>query len=310
MREKAVKAPGLEPEQKEALGRTERSDSKKGLPGRRQMGPPGPRQEGPPESSVRRARGIRQPRGSGEPGRSVRANPSRHATKCRVCNHPDRAAIEFDFLNWRNPADLARSYRLRDLSTIYRHAHATGLFSKRRLNLRFALERIVERVGEVPVTATSVIRAARAISRINDAGEWNDPPTRLIIERSDSPEPPVAEPSTASVKIKSRPAPIFDPVLLDEPSPSAESAGEMPRINGKSDPAAPQEVILQIAPALYEGVQARRQAAQSRLSAADAADIERIRKESLERTGELKTKPDPKADLIANETHSRGESND
>ncbi|HEV2341343.1 MAG TPA: hypothetical protein VGS15_06055 [Candidatus Acidoferrales bacterium] len=107
--------------------------------------------------------------------------PSRHSLKCAVCNHPDRAAIEFDFLNWRNPGDLVKGYRFRGLSTIYRHAHATGLFAKRRLNLRFAMERIVERVNEVPVTATSVIRAARAIARINDSGEWVDPPSRVIV---------------------------------------------------------------------------------------------------------------------------------
>ncbi|MHB8411054.1 MAG: hypothetical protein ACYDDI_03810, partial [Candidatus Acidiferrales bacterium] len=117
------------------------------------------------------------------------ANLARHAAKCGVCNHPSRAAIEFDFLNWRNPFDLVRNYRLRNLSTIYRHAHATGLFSRRRLNLRFALERIVERVGEVPVTANAVIRSIRAITRINDAGEWVDPPARVIISREDSAKP-------------------------------------------------------------------------------------------------------------------------
>src|SRR5690348_1921070 len=117
---------------------------------------------------------------------------------------PDRAAIEFDFLNWRNPGDLVKGYRFRGLSTIYRHAHATGLFAKRRLNLHFAMERIVERVNEVPVTATSVIRAARAISRINDSGEWVDPPSRVIVthinrvEDCEAPSVADAEASPAS----------------------------------------------------------------------------------------------------------------
>ena len=127
--------------------------------------------------------------------------PSRHSLKCAVCNHPDRAAIEFDFLNWRNPGDLVKGYRFRGLSTIYRHAHATGLFAKRRLNLRFAMERIVERVNEVPVTATSVIRAARAISRINDSGEWIDPPSRVIVTHinrvEDCEAPSVADAETS-----------------------------------------------------------------------------------------------------------------
>src|SRR6185437_12710142 len=118
-----------------------------------------------------------------------RVNLGRHAAKCRLCNHPSRAAIEFDFLNWRNPFDLVQSYHLRSLSTIYRHAHATGLFGRRRLNLRFALERMVERVNEAPVTASGIIRCVRAITRMNDAGEWIDPPSRVIISREDSVEP-------------------------------------------------------------------------------------------------------------------------
>lgn len=159
-------------------------------------------------------------------------NLGRHAAQCRVCNHPSRAAIEFDFLNWRNPFDLVGSYDLRSLSTIYRHAHATGLFGRRRLNLRFALERIVERVGEVPVTASAIIRSVRAITRINDAGEWVDPPSRVIISREDSAEPqcPPHRKSSAGKSSrhnssratqKSTPpaARIFEPALLEERSP-------------------------------------------------------------------------------------------
>lgn len=158
-----------------------------------------------------------------------RVNLARHAAKCRLCNHPSRAAIEFDFLNWRNPFDLVKSYNLRSLSTIYRHAHATGLLGRRRLNLRFALERIVERVGEVPVTASGVIRCVRAITRINDAGEWVDPPSRVIISREDAAEPQRTSPRKSSRR-KSSPhnsrranrqsqlpgATIFEPALLEE----------------------------------------------------------------------------------------------
>ena len=209
--------------------------------------------------------------------------PSRHSLKCAVCNHPDRAAIEFDFLNWRNPGDLVKGYRFRGLSTIYRHAHATGLFAKRRLNLRFAMERIVERVNEVPVTATSVIRAARAIARINDSGEWIDPPSRVIVthinrvEDCEAPSFGDAEASpaprrrgttkitagSARSSLRARPAGqgpvpdiaarehsavsrapvIFDKDLLDEPSESA--SAELPRIDGKP---APPEVILHLTP--------------------------------------------------------------
>lgn len=155
------------------------------------------------------------------------ANLARHAAKCRLCNHPSRAAIEFDFLNWRNPFDLVQSYGLRSLSTIYRHAHATGLLGRRRLNLRFALERMVERVGEAPVTASGIIRCVRAITRINDAGEWIDPPSRVIISREDSPEPQRSRRGKSSPRKSSRAtrqsqppaANIFEPALLEEISP-------------------------------------------------------------------------------------------
>ena len=200
--------------------------------------------------------------------------PSRHSRLCVICNHPDRAAIEFDFLNWRNPGDIVRAYRFRGLSTIYRHAHATGLFCKRRLNLRFALERIVERVNEVPVTANAVIRAARAVSRINDSGEWVDPPSRLIVEHVNADESRQSERRKLrkTEKIaKSRPVPTFDPILLDEPSDSASC--ELPRINGK--PPEP-EIVLEIAPSLYGAVQAGRGAANVRLAPWSNPEWERL----------------------------------
>jgi hypothetical protein len=280
MRVRATKStdPKSSPElpQNNALDRTERSELKKRAPRSRQ--------NGAPRSTASRAWGI------------GRAWEIRHALKCRICNHPDRAAIEFDFLNWRNPADLVKAYHFRGLSTIYRHAHATGLFAKRRLNLRFAMERIVERVNEVPVTATAVIRAARAITRINDAGQWVDPPSHLVIHHAPSEAgscsgrkmgpprstasrawgishvPGIAGRDASAVNQGRREKPrsrkgvrlslatrhslvpskaegplttVFDDALLDEPSESAESATELPRISGKP---APPEVILTFTP--------------------------------------------------------------
>src|SRR5690348_4676812 len=195
MHERAVKQ--SEAEQKEALGRAE--------------------PQAPDQAS---ASGRRRQ------GRSSDTTLSRHAAKCHICNHPDRAAIEFDFLNWRNPGDLVKGYRFRGLSTIYRHAHATGLFAKRRLNLRFAMERIVERVNEVPVTATSVIRAARAIARINDSGEWVDPPSRVIVTHINAEEvrdpaphrPHESKRNRGQQGVSPSIATAFEPVLLDEPS--------------------------------------------------------------------------------------------
>jgi len=57
---------------------------------------------------------------------------------------------------------------------VYRHAHATGLFAKRQRNVRAALEKIIERAGEVEVTAPAVVAAVQAYAKINAAGQWVD----------------------------------------------------------------------------------------------------------------------------------------
>ena len=108
-------------------------------------------------------------------------HPGRHARICSICCHPDRDAIEEDFIHWHSPSDIAFDYHLPDRSSVYRHAHATGLFARRSRNLRFVLENLLERVDKVKVTAHAVIRAVRAYTRINDAGEWIEPPTRIIV---------------------------------------------------------------------------------------------------------------------------------
>jgi hypothetical protein len=51
-------------------------------------------------------------------------------------------------------------------------AHALGLFPKRQRNVRAALERIIEKAGDVDVTASAVVAAIQAYAKINAAGEW------------------------------------------------------------------------------------------------------------------------------------------
>ena len=98
----------------------------------------------------------------------------RHAAECRICSHPQREQIERDFVNWRSPALIAKQYGLRNRSSVYRHAHATGLFPKRQRNIRAALEKIIERAGEVEVTAAAVVAAVQAYTKINASGQWVD----------------------------------------------------------------------------------------------------------------------------------------
>jgi hypothetical protein len=117
---------------------------------------------------------------------------SHHQRHCTVCRHAERDAIEQDFLDWRDPYDIAENYGLADRSSIYRHAHATGLFPLRRRNMRAALENLIERNDQVEVGATAIIRAVRACTRINDDGQWVEPPNRVVVTRTTAPEDAIA----------------------------------------------------------------------------------------------------------------------
>lgn len=59
-----------------------------------------------------------------------------------------------------------------DRATVYRHAHAFNLFEKRQRNVRSALEAMIEKAGEVEVTASSVVAAIQAYAKLNANGQW------------------------------------------------------------------------------------------------------------------------------------------
>jgi len=104
-------------------------------------------------------------------GRRV-PNAGRHAANCGICRHPQREEIERDFIAWKSPAVIASDFELSDRATVYRHAHAFGLFTKRQRNVRAALERIIEQAGEVEVNASAVVAAVQAYAKINESGQW------------------------------------------------------------------------------------------------------------------------------------------
>jgi len=101
-------------------------------------------------------------------------NAGRHQRNCSICGHKQRCEIEADFVGWRSPTSIVEEYGLADRSSVYRHAHALSLFAKRQRNVRAALERIIEKSGEVDVTASAVVAAIQAYSKINASGEWID----------------------------------------------------------------------------------------------------------------------------------------
>lgn len=103
-----------------------------------------------------------------------KVDPERHARQCSICAHEQREEIEGAFVSWRSPISIAVDFGLADRASVYRHATAMGLFEKRQRNIRAALEKIIERAGEVDVTASAVVAAVQAYAKINSAGEWID----------------------------------------------------------------------------------------------------------------------------------------
>jgi hypothetical protein len=122
-----------------------------------------------------------EPRG-GLHAMPTRSHLPRHTRRCRVCAHPDRAAIEQDFLRWRSPEKLARDYGIADHSSIYRHVHATGLYARRQQTICAALESILERADGCESPDLEVVRAAAAYAHLDDSGRWIDVPIENYVE--------------------------------------------------------------------------------------------------------------------------------
>jgi hypothetical protein len=114
---------------------------------------------------------------------SVPPDFNRHARRCVICSHPDRDAIEGDFIRWRSPKFIAEDYHIADRSSFYRHAHATGLFARRRREFARVLEDILECVEHSTLedTADVIIRAARVYAHLDENGNWVEPPRTHII---------------------------------------------------------------------------------------------------------------------------------
>jgi|GEM_PF-2338540 len=119
----------------------------------------------------------------------MKAALERHSRKCIICHHPEREAIEEEFLHWRAPWKLAEDYNLADYRTIYRHARAASLLLQRRENLHSGLDAFVEAVDDVKFTGDTILRAMRAYSCIDRHGRWTEIPTRVSISTFRDPGP-------------------------------------------------------------------------------------------------------------------------
>ncbi|HYL45836.1 MAG TPA: hypothetical protein VEU52_02315 [Candidatus Limnocylindrales bacterium] len=104
----------------------------------------------------------------------------RHQRKCSICRRQDRDEIEQAFLHWKPISALELDYRLTERA-IHRHAHATGLYARRKRNLRFILENVLERHAEARITVDSLLRAIRAYVSITDSGEYPERPAHVVV---------------------------------------------------------------------------------------------------------------------------------
>lgn len=115
---------------------------------------------------------TKTPTNSAVGGKAV--NLDRHRRNCTICAHAQCEEIERDIINWKSPAAITTNYGLTDRTTVYRHAYAFSLFAKRQRNVRFELEKIIEKADEVEVTSATVVAAVQAYAKINAQGQWID----------------------------------------------------------------------------------------------------------------------------------------
>jgi hypothetical protein len=123
----------------------------------------------------------------------------RHSRRCIICHHPEREAIEEEFVHWRAPWKFSQDYKLADYRTVYRHARAAGLLLQRRERLHSALDAFVESVDDVTFTGDTILRAMRAYSCIDSYGRWTEIPTQVQFSTSSDPHPPQPPSRTSNV---------------------------------------------------------------------------------------------------------------
>jgi hypothetical protein len=137
----------------------------------------------------------------------------RHARKCSICNHPERDAIDSAFLQWHSAESIALTFQILDRRVVFRHALVTGLYQRRRANFRCALESILERADQVPLTAVGFVAAVRAYASLDEAGHWNEPPQRAIVTNEYVHHRPAEDPALPPAESPS--SDISNPQILE-----------------------------------------------------------------------------------------------
>ncbi len=96
-------------------------------------------------------------------------NLERHRGKCSVCQHPELAAIEADYLRWQTVESLRVKYNLPE-NSLNRHIKAFRLDEKLRGNKLVGLEQIMSmgltHMKPEAVTAANVVAAAQLHAKL------------------------------------------------------------------------------------------------------------------------------------------------
>ena len=118
-------------------------------------------------------RGRRSKAPASQPSTSSQSQSplSHHARHCTICHHPERQAIEEEFIHWHRAKNIASNYAI-GARAVYRHARALGLFERRAAKLRDALGYIIEKAENASVTADTVVRAVYAHAHLSPSGRW------------------------------------------------------------------------------------------------------------------------------------------
>ena len=145
-------------------------------------------------------------------GESNEAFLKRHERKCYVCHHPDRDAIEAAFVMWRRPKAIVETFLLRG-DSLYRHAVAFDLYTRRRNNLRSVLENVLERGVETDITGETLLGAVRAYACLDESNRWIEPTTNVMFSTNRSPQAKL----TANVIVGSLPEAIPPEPKRSEP---------------------------------------------------------------------------------------------
>jgi hypothetical protein len=162
----------------------------------------------------------------------MKAALERHSRKCIICHHPEREAIEEEFLHWRAPWKLAEDYNLADYRTLYRRwpsppAARKSPFRARRLRRSSRRREIHWRHDPSRHARLLLHRPPRPLdrtqfaARIRKAGRS---PTTLLAQAHPRKtphitprpnQPPLHNPALCSIRIRRRAATV--PLALPHP---------------------------------------------------------------------------------------------